>query len=81
MNFFKISRDIPFMRHAMLLNAISFATFIAAVVFIAMRGLAFSIEFTGDDRRLAHHPDHTQAGGRPVSGRAASAPPRRPAPS
>ncbi|MEY3952580.1 MAG: hypothetical protein RL320_1382 [Pseudomonadota bacterium] len=47
MNFFKISRDIPFMRHAMLLNAISFATFIAAVVFIAMRGLAFSIEFTG----------------------------------
>ena len=47
MDFFKISRDIPFMRHAMLLNAISFATFIAAVVFIAMRGLAFSIEFTG----------------------------------
>ena len=47
MNFFKISRDIPFMRHAKLLNAISFLTFVAAVVFIALRGLAFSIEFTG----------------------------------
>jgi preprotein translocase subunit SecF len=47
MNFFKISRDIPFMRHAKLLNAISFVTFVAAVVFIALRGLAFSIEFTG----------------------------------
>ncbi|MFM1859557.1 MAG: protein translocase subunit SecF [Pseudomonadota bacterium] len=47
MNFFKIRRDIPFMRHAKLLNAISLLTFVAAVVFIAVRGLAFSIEFTG----------------------------------
>jgi preprotein translocase subunit SecF len=28
-------------------NVISFVTFIAAVVFIAVRGLHFSIEFTG----------------------------------
>ncbi|MGA0882619.1 MAG: protein translocase subunit SecF [Burkholderiaceae bacterium] len=47
MNFFKIRRDIPFMRHAKLLNAISLLTFVAAVVFISVRGLAFSIEFTG----------------------------------
>ncbi len=47
MEFFRITNDIPFMRHAKLLNAISFITFIAAVVFIAVRGLAFSIEFTG----------------------------------
>ncbi len=47
MEFFRIKNDIPFMRHAKLLNVISFITFIAAVVFIAVRGLAFSIEFTG----------------------------------
>lgn len=35
------------MRHALLLNLISLITFIAAVAFIAMRGLALSIEFTG----------------------------------
>jgi preprotein translocase subunit SecF len=47
MEFFRITNDIPFMRHAKLLNVISFITFIAAVVFLAVRGLAFSIEFTG----------------------------------
>ncbi len=47
MEFFRIKNDIPFMRHAKLLNVISFITFIAAVVFIAVRGLALSIEFTG----------------------------------
>lgn len=47
MEFFRIKNDIPFMRHAKLLNTISFITFIAALVFIVGRGLAFSIEFTG----------------------------------
>jgi preprotein translocase subunit SecF len=47
MEFFKIKRDIPFMRHAKLLNVISMLTFIAAIVFIGTRGLALSIEFTG----------------------------------
>ena len=47
MEFFRIRRDIPFMRHALVLNAISALTFIAAVFFIASRGLHFSIEFTG----------------------------------
>mgnify|MGYP000036929091 CR=1 FL=1 len=47
MEFFRISRDIPFMRHAKVLNAISLVTFIAAVFFLATRGLHFSIEFTG----------------------------------
>ena len=47
MEFFKIKNDIPFMRHAKLLNVISLLTFLAAIVFIAIRGLAFSIEFTG----------------------------------
>jgi preprotein translocase subunit SecF len=47
MEFFKIRRDIPFMRYALVFNIISLVTFIAAVAFLATRGLAFSIEFTG----------------------------------
>ena len=47
MEFFRIKRDIPFMRHALVLNVISFITFAAAVFFIATRGLHPSIEFTG----------------------------------
>ena len=47
MEFFKIRRDIPFMRHAMVFNIISFLTFAAAVFFLATRGLHLSVEFTG----------------------------------
>lgn len=47
MEFFRIRRDIPFMRHALVLNAISLATFLAAVFFLVTRGLHLSIEFTG----------------------------------
>jgi len=47
MEFFKIRRVIPFMRYALAFNVISIVTFIAAVAFIAIRGLNFSIEFTG----------------------------------
>ncbi len=47
MEFFRIRRDIPFMRHALVLNAISALTFVAAVVSIVTNGLHFSIEFTG----------------------------------
>jgi len=47
MEFFRIRRTIPFMRHALALNLVSFITFVAAVVFIALRGFNLSIEFTG----------------------------------
>ncbi len=47
MEFFRIRRDIPFMKNALLLNAISFLTFIAAVFFLTTRGLHLSVEFTG----------------------------------
>ena len=47
MEFFKIRRVIPFMRYALAFNIVSIITFIAAVAFIAIRGLNFSIEFTG----------------------------------
>lgn len=47
MEFFRIKRDIPFMRHALVFNLISGLTFVAAVFFIVARGFHFSIEFTG----------------------------------
>ncbi|MEO5695473.1 MAG: protein translocase subunit SecF [Usitatibacter sp.] len=47
MEFFKIRRTIPFMRHAKVFNIISLLTFVVAVVLLATRGLHFSIEFTG----------------------------------
>lgn len=47
MEFFRIRRDIPFMRHALVLNAVSFITFAAAVFFLVTRGLHLSVEFTG----------------------------------
>jgi preprotein translocase subunit SecF len=47
MEFFKIRRVIPFMRYALIFNVISLVTFLAAVGFLAFRGLNFSIEFTG----------------------------------
>lgn len=47
MEFFKIRRDIPFMRYALIFNAVSFATFALAVFFLFSRGLHLSVEFTG----------------------------------
>ncbi|OZI67073.1 protein translocase subunit SecF [Bordetella genomosp. 11] len=47
MEFFRIHRTIPFMRHALVLNIISAVTFLAAVFFILTRGFHLSIEFTG----------------------------------
>ena len=47
MEFFKIRRDIPFMRHALVFNLISLLTFLAAVFFLFSRGLHLSVEFTG----------------------------------
>lgn len=47
MEFFKIRRDIPFMRHALVFNLFSLVTFLAAVFFLFSRGLHLSVEFTG----------------------------------
>jgi preprotein translocase subunit SecF len=47
MELFRIKRDLPLMKHALIFNAISFITFAAAVFFLVTRGLHFSIEFTG----------------------------------
>ena len=46
MEFFRIKKDIPFMKYALILNAISFITFALAVFFLVTRGLLLSVEFT-----------------------------------
>ena len=47
MEFFRIRKDIPFMRHALVFNVISLVTFLLAVFFLFSRGLHLSVEFTG----------------------------------
>jgi preprotein translocase subunit SecF len=47
MEFFRIKRDIPFMRYALVFNVISLVTFLLAVIFLATRGLNFGIDFRG----------------------------------
>ena len=47
MEFFKIRKYIPFMRHALIFNAVSLITFLLAVFFLFSRGLHLSVEFTG----------------------------------
>ena len=47
MELFKIKKDIPFMKNALVFNAISFITFALAVFFLFSRGLHLSVEFTG----------------------------------
>ncbi len=55
MEFFRIHRTIPIMRHALILNIISLLTFLAAVLFIATRGFHLSIEFTGGTVMEVHY--------------------------
>ena len=47
MEFFRIRRDIPFMKHALVFNVISLITFLLAVVFLATRGLNLGVDFRG----------------------------------
>ncbi len=47
MEFFRFKKPIPFMRHSLVFNAISFITFLLAVFFLWKNGLNLSIEFTG----------------------------------
>src|SRR6185436_15554679 len=47
MEFFRIRRTIPFMRHALVFNITSLVVFILSIGFLVFKGLHFSIEFTG----------------------------------
>jgi preprotein translocase subunit SecF len=60
MEFFRIRRTIPFMRHALVFNVISALTFLMAVGFLATRGLHFSIEFTGGTVMEVSHENTAQ---------------------
>ncbi|MGB6104013.1 MAG: protein translocase subunit SecF [Pusillimonas sp.] len=60
MEFFRIHRTVPFMRHALVLNLISLITFLAAVAFIIVRGFHLSIEFTGGTVMEVHYQQSVQ---------------------
>jgi preprotein translocase subunit SecF len=47
MEFFRFTRDIPFMRHALVFNIISAVTFVLAVFFLFYKGLNLGIDFRG----------------------------------
>ena len=47
MEFFRIHRVIPFMKHALVFNVISLVTFVLAVLFLATRGLNLGVDFRG----------------------------------
>ena len=47
MEFFRIRKDIPFMRYALMFNIISVLTFVVAVGALAVKGLNLGVEFTG----------------------------------
>lgn len=47
MEFFRIRRDIPFMRYALIFNVISVLTFLVAVGSLAVQGLHLGVDFTG----------------------------------
>ena len=55
MEFFRIKKDIPFMRHALTFNVISLVTFILAVIFLFTKGLHLSVEFTGGTLIETHY--------------------------
>ena len=69
MEFFRIKKDIPFMRHALAFNIISLVTFLLAVFFLFHRGLHLSVEFTGGTliernllQRIGVEPGHAGSG-------------------
>ena len=62
MEFFRIRRTIPFMRHALVFNIISLVVFLLSVVFLATKGLHFSIEFTGGTVAEVSYPQTADPG-------------------
>ena len=47
MEFFRFKRDLPFMKYALIFNAISLITFLIAVGALFYKGLHYGIDFTG----------------------------------
>lgn len=63
MEWFRISRDIPFMRHALLFNVISIITFVVAVGSLATRGLNLGVDFTGGTVMEVAYPEAADLNG------------------
>jgi preprotein translocase subunit SecF len=64
MEFFRFTRDLPFMKYALIFNAISLFTFLVAVGALGYKGLHFGIDFTGGtvaELRYAKPADIAQA--------------------
>ena len=64
MEFFRFKRDIPFMKYALIFNAISLITFLIAVGALFYKGLHYGIDFTGGtvaELRYAKPADMVQA--------------------
>jgi preprotein translocase subunit SecF len=57
MEFFRIKKAIPFMRHAVIFNVISSLTFVAAVFFLFTNGLHLSVEFKGGTVMEVQYPN------------------------
>ena len=55
MEFFRIKRDIPFMRYALIFNVISLLTFLVAVGALFIKGLNFGVDFTGGTVMEVHY--------------------------
>jgi len=47
MEFFRIQKDIPFMKHVLVFNVVSIVLFVLSIFFLATKGLNLSVEFTG----------------------------------
>ena len=62
MEFFRIKRDIPFMRHALVFNVISLVTFLLAVTSLATKGLHFGVDFTGGTVMEVHYEKPAELG-------------------
>ena len=60
MEFFRIRRDIPFMRHALIFNVISVVTFLIAVGSLAVQGLHLGVDFTGGTVMELKYPQAAQ---------------------
>jgi preprotein translocase subunit SecF len=63
MEFFRIRRSIPFMRHALAFNIVSLVVFLLSVFFLATKGLHFSIEFLGGTVIEVSYPQAADADG------------------
>lgn len=60
MEFFRLKKDIPFMRHALWFNIASIAMFLLAVFFLVFKGLHLSVEFTGGTLIELHYNEAPQ---------------------